>query len=142
MRKLPMEGGAVINAYLDEIDALATRLAETGDLGDIACALSNALVAVRGATAFLLDADPSDAMSGATPYQEMLGTLAGGYYLALQAEAAIGDAQDDPWLAAKVSTARFYAATILPLVTGMTGAVTSGASILFSIDESFVGGAT
>ena len=142
MRKLPMHGGAVINGYLDEIDALALNLAATDDLDDIASSLSSALAAVRGVTTFLLEADPSDAMAGATPYQEMLGTLAGGYYLARQAEAAIGEAQDDPWLAAKVSTARFYAATILPLVTGMTGSVTGGANILFSIDESFIGGAT
>jgi alkylation response protein AidB-like acyl-CoA dehydrogenase len=142
MRKLPMHGGAVINGYLDEIDALALRLAATDDLDDIASSLSSAVAAVRGVTTFLLEADPSDAMAGATPYQEMLGTLAGGYYLARQAEAAIRKAQDDPWLAAKVSTARFYAATILPLVTGMTGSVTGGANILFSIDESFIGGAT
>ena len=141
MRKLPMQGGAVINGYLDEIDALAITLAGMDDLADIASALSSALVAVRGATAFLLDADPGDAMSGATPYQEMLGTLAGGFYLARQAEAAIGDSQNDPWLAAKVSTARFYAATILPLVTGMTGAVSAGSDIVFAVPDSFIGGA-
>jgi hypothetical protein len=142
MRKLPMRGGAVIGGYLDEIDALATELAATSELDDIARALSDAIGTVRGATAFLLSADPGDAMAGATAYQEMLGTLAGGYYLARQAKAAIGDAGTDPWLASKVSTARFYAATILPMVTGMTGAVTSGANVVFSVDESFIGGAT
>jgi alkylation response protein AidB-like acyl-CoA dehydrogenase len=142
MRKLPMRGGAVIGGYLDEIDALATELAATSELDDIARALSDAIGTVRGATAFLLSADPGDAMAGATAYQEMLGTLAGGYYLARQAKAAIGDAGTDPWLASKVSTARFYAATILPMVTGMTGAVTSGSNVVFSVDESFIGGAT
>jgi hypothetical protein len=141
MRKLPMQNGAVINGYLDEIDTLAVKLAATDNLDDIAHALSIALAAVRGATGFLLDAEPGDAMAGATPYQEMLGTLAGGYYLARQAAAAIEGASDDPWLAAKVSTARFYAATILPLVSGMTGAVTSGADVLFTIDESNIGAA-
>ena len=140
MRKLPMQGGAIINGYLDEIDALAVKLAATDDLSDIARALSHALAAVRGATTFLLEADPGDAMAGATSYQEMLGTLAGGYYLALQARAAIDGAQDDPWLAAKVSTARFYAVTILPLVSGMAGAATSGSNVLFAIDESLIGG--
>ena len=140
MRKLPMEGGAVINGYLDEIDALAARLAATDDLSDVARSLSTALAAVRTATGFLLDADPGDAMAGATPYQEMLGTLAGGYYLARQAEAAIEGAKDDQWLAAKVSTARFYAATILPLASGMSGAVMSGADVLFAVDKDEIGG--
>ena len=141
MRKLPMRGGDVINGYLDEIDALGIRLAPDERLHDIATALTDAVAAVRGATAFLLDADPADAMAGATPYQEMLGTLAGGYCLARQAVVAVEGARDDPWLAAKVSTARFYAATILPLISGMAGAVTSGSHVLFAVDESFVGGA-
>jgi len=140
MRKLPMHRGAVINGYLDEVDALGIRLTAAGDLGDIASALSIALAAVRGATAFLLDAEPGDKMAGATPYQEMLGTLAGGYYLALQAEAAINGAQEDTWLAAKVSTARFYTATVLPLISGMAGAVTTGSDKVFAVDESFIGG--
>ena len=140
MRKLPMHGGAVINGYLDEIDELASGLAATDDLSDIATALTDAVTAVRGATAFLLDADPGDAMAGATPYQEMLGTLAGGYYLARQAAAATGGAPDDSWLAAKVSTARFYAATILPLVSGMTGAVTAGSDAVFAVEETYIGG--
>jgi len=140
MRKLPMQGGAIINDYLDEIDTLGVRLAATEDLNDIARALSSALAAVRGATAFLLDASPGDAMAGATPYQEMLGTLAGGYYLARQAEAANEGARDDQWLAAKVSTARFYAATILPLTSGISGAVMSGADVLFAVDQNEIGG--
>jgi alkylation response protein AidB-like acyl-CoA dehydrogenase len=140
MRKLPMDGGAVINGYLDEIDALAVTLAASDNLSDIARSLSTALAAVRTATGFLLDADPGDAMAGATPYQEMLGTLAGGYYLARQAEVAVDQAGDDPWLAAKVSTARFYAATILPSVTGMAGAVTTGSDTVFAVDEAFIGG--
>jgi hypothetical protein len=140
MRKLPMEGGAVINGYLDEIDDFALTLTATDDLNDVARSLSAALAAVRTATGFLLDADPGDAMAGATPYQEMLGTLAGGYYLARQAEAAIDEANDDPWLAAKVSTARFYAATILPPVSGMVGAVTAGSDTVFAVDATFIGG--
>ncbi|MEN8239211.1 MAG: acyl-CoA dehydrogenase [Actinomycetota bacterium] len=139
MRKLPMQGGAVINGYLDEIEALGERLTVAGDLSDVANALTVAVAAVRGSTAFLLDAEPGDAMAGATPYQEMLGTLAGGSYLARQAEVAIEGAQDDPWLAAKVSTARFYAATVLPLISGMAGAVTAGSDIVFSVDESLIG---
>jgi hypothetical protein len=79
-------------------------------------------------------------MAGATPYQEMLGTLAGGYYLALQAEAAATGAGADSWLAAKVSTARFYSATILPLISGLVGAATSGSDVLFAVEEGFVGG--
>ena len=139
MRKLPMHGGAVINGYLDEIDSLAAKLADADDLNDIAGALSSAVATVRETTTFLLDASPRDAMAGATPYQEMLGTLAGGYYLARQAAAAVERAVDVPWLAAKVGTARFYAATVLPSVNGMAGAVTSGSNTTFAVNEEYIG---
>jgi hypothetical protein len=78
-------------------------------------------------------------MAGATPYQEMLGTLAGGYYLARQALAALPGAESDPWLAAKISTARFYAVNLLPKVHGLLAGVTDGPDLLFAIEDEYIG---
>ncbi len=78
-------------------------------------------------------------MAGATPYQEMLGTLAGAYYLARQAIAAAPKAADDPWMAAKIATARFYAVNLLPKVHGLLPAVTSGSELLFAVDNDQLG---
>ena len=78
-------------------------------------------------------------MAGATPYQEMLGTLAGGYYLARQAIAALPTAGDDPWMASKVATARFYAVNLLPKVHGLLAGATGGSDLLFAVDDSHIG---
>jgi hypothetical protein len=78
-------------------------------------------------------------MAGATPYQEMLGTLAGGYYLARQALAALPKADDDSWMASKVVTARFYAVNLLPKVQGLLPAVTSGSDLLFAVGDDHLG---
>jgi hypothetical protein len=78
-------------------------------------------------------------MAGATPYQEMLGTLAGGYYLSLQALAALPSASDDDWMAAKVATAHFYAIHILPKVYGLKDAAVGGSRAVFGLDEKFIG---
>lgn len=142
MRKLPMKDGAVIDAYLAEIAALVAELESADEaLAAIGSHLASAVEAVRAATAWLNSQDDAAArMSGATPYQEMLGTLAGGYYLARQALVASASADEDPWMAAKVSTAGFYAVNLLPKVHGLSDAVTAGSDLLFAVEDSLIGG--
>ena len=141
MRKLPMNDGAVIGSYLDEIAALDSDLAEAGEpLADVRAELADALSAVRTATDWLNSQDDVSArMAGASPYQDLLGTLAGGYYLARHAMAALPGASDDAWLAAKVATATFYAKNLLPGVHGLAAAVAAGADILFSVEDAQIG---
>ena len=141
MRKLPMNDGATIVAYLDEIAALDERLAAAGaPVEDLRAELARATSTVRKATEWLNGSDDAQArMSGATPYLDMLGTLAGGYYLARQAIAAIDAGIEDPWMAGKVATARFYAVNTLPRVHGLLEAVTSGPDLLFAIDDDLIG---
>ena len=144
MRKLPMNDGAVIGGYLDEIAALDGELEDAGpDVADLREELARAVASVRTATDWLNGAeDVSARMSGATPYQEMLGTLAGGYYLARQAVAAMKAGTDDPWMAGKVATARFYGVNILPKVHGLVDSVTAGSELLFAIDDDLIGAPT
>ena len=141
MRKLPMQDGAVITGYLDEIAGLDAELAAAGDeVEDLRAELARATATVRKATEWLNGSDDVQArMAGATPYQEMLGTLAGGYYLARQAVAAVAAGTDDPWMAAKVATARFYAVNLLPKVHGMLDSVVAGSELLFAIDDDLIG---
>ena len=141
MRKLPMGSGSVIDRYLMEIEALSGQLAEAGqDVHDINEHLSTAVATVRSATEFLNSTqDVVARMAGATPYQEMLGTLAGGYYLARQALIALPTANKDTWMASKVATARFYAVNLLPKVHGLLSAVTGGSELLFEVDDEHIG---
>ncbi len=141
MRKLPMGEGAVITGYLDEIGALDADLAAAGPaLIEVREGLTGALSTVRKATEWLNGQDDVLArMAGATAYQDMLGTLAGGYYLARQALAALPQMESDPWMAAKVATATFYAKNLLPTVHGLADAVTAGADLLFAVDDAQIG---
>ncbi len=139
LRKLPLGDGEVIGGYLDEIDDVVAALAADAALADLAEPLRSATVTVREATSYLLDAEMGDKMSGATPYQEMLGTLAGGYYLGRQALAAVSGADEDPWMAAKAATARFYVNNVLPRVHGLSSAVTTGVETVFAVPDEFLG---
>jgi hypothetical protein len=141
MRKLPMNEGAVVGSYLDEIEALDADLAEAGDaLSAIRGPLADATRAVRSATDALNGMDDvRSRMAGATPYLEMIGTLCGAYYLARQAIAALPEAESDPWMAAKVTTATFYATNLLPRVHGLSDAAAGGDELLFSISDGLIG---
>jgi alkylation response protein AidB-like acyl-CoA dehydrogenase len=144
MRKLPMGDGSVIDRYLKEIEALDEQLAGADDdVADVREHLASAVAAVRSATDYLNTSEDALArMAGATPYQEMLGTLAGGYYLALESLAALPMKNEDPWMASKVSTARFYAVNLLPKVHGLLPAVTNGSDLLFAVDDDHIGATT
>jgi alkylation response protein AidB-like acyl-CoA dehydrogenase len=134
MRKVPMGEGSVIGTYLAEIAALDGDLAVSGDhrIALVRRQLSDALSHLREATEWLLACeDANDALGGASPYLELFGTVAGGYYLARLALAAQGS--DDSWLDAKIDTAVFYATNILPRSAGLVPAVTSGAATLFAV---------
>jgi len=141
MRKLPMEAGAVVRGYLDEIRALDGELAAAGEpFADVRANLAAAVEALGAATEWLLEHAedaPRAVAAGASPYIEMFGVVAGGYYLARSALAAqrlIADGQDTAWLANKLVTARFYAEQILPGAAARLSAVTAGSESLFALD--------
>jgi 3-(methylsulfanyl)propanoyl-CoA dehydrogenase len=139
LRKLPMGNGGVIRAYLDEIAALEEDLDAADDrFGVVRMNLAGALAELEQATEWLLGCDdPNDSLSGATPYLELLGVVAGGYYLARLALAVA--ASDDPWDMAKVDTAVFYATTVLPRASGLRASVLAGAAAVFAVDKAQLG---
>lgn len=144
-RKLPMRSGAVINEFLEGIDATVRELsASTGDLVAIGTGLADGMSAVREATTWIFEnglANPVDALAGATPYLRMLSLVTGGWLLAkgaLAAQRSIddGSARDQKaFLSSKVTTARFFNEQLLPEAVGLLPSVRGGAGILFEIDQ-------
>jgi len=135
MRKLPMDGGGVVRSYLEEMADLAESLPAHDDprFGSMGAALGEGVGVLWEATEWLLDADDvNDRLAGATPYLEMFGTVAGGYYLARLALAAAAE-DSDPWYEAKIDTSAFYAGHLLPRAAGLLPSVTAGADGLFAI---------
>jgi 3-(methylthio)propanoyl-CoA dehydrogenase len=144
MRKLPMEGGAVVRAYLDAVAALDADLAAAGDhLALLRAGLASGAASLREATEWLLAAkDPNDVLAGATPYLRMFGLVAGGYYLArgaLAAAGAIAASGPDDYLEARIASARFFATQLVPQAAGLLPAVTAGAGQLFAVEPKHLG---
>jgi alkylation response protein AidB-like acyl-CoA dehydrogenase len=141
-RKLPAGGGAAIMGLIGNMKAIDAELAAAGDrFSSIRGLLADGVSALEQATGWLAMngmQDPNQAAAGATPYLNMLGTVAGGYFLAKSALAASklleqGD-NDKEFLEAKIATARFYAEQLLPLGTALLGPITAGKESLFAID--------
>ncbi len=140
-RKLPMKGGEVVRRFLAEIEALDADLAEAGD--EFAGMRANLSQAVRGlaeTTEWMLATvaeNYHDAVAGAAPYLRMFGIVTGGWLmirsaLAAADQRAAGD--NDPYLASKMATARFFAEQVLPQAAALKGPATRGAELMFALN--------
>ncbi len=141
-RKLLRDRGAAAKEFLAEMTA---SLAEPGGPGpgeDLAAALEPALAKLADTTDWLLETGAGDlarAAAGATPYLNQFGTVTGAWLLACGAAAArrrLADgAEDRDFLKAKIATAGFYMANILPRAAAAAAAITQGADSTLALDE-------
>ncbi len=124
-RKLPLEGGAVVNAYFADLARIVedVRGSNRADLGRTAETLAAALDDLRQATGWIaasLQNNPDAALAGATPYLRLFGLVSGASYLAKGALAADAGSTH-------ACLARFFAENILPASNGLAGIVMHGA---------------
>ncbi|WP_108663596.1 acyl-CoA dehydrogenase [Acuticoccus kandeliae] len=127
-RKIGLDDGAVLAAYLAELSAIAeaARGANAVDLAPVAARLDAAIAAIADASAALqaeIAAGETDrALAGATPFLRAFGTTAGGAYLCKAAlEASNGGG------AARAALARFYAESMLSGVPAQASSAVAGA---------------
>lgn len=136
-RKLPMNGGATVKAYIDELRDIAARVQATNDpaFGATAARLHAALDDLERATGWLLaqvKSAPQNALAGATAYQRLFGLAAGGSLLAEDALAALRRGDGTARTSERVAFARFCAETIVVQSGGLAMAVTDGADSIVS----------
>ncbi|MAL78383.1 MAG: acyl-CoA dehydrogenase [Sneathiella sp.] len=142
-RKLSLQGGEPVRDMFAEIAVTVKQLGEAGDdMAAMSVQLNLALSALKDATDWLYSNAPNDpnaAPAGATPYLRMFATTVGAHLLgrsALKARALLQEgAEDTDFLKAKIITARFFMAQILPTATALLGPVMDGPAMLFAIDE-------
>jgi acyl-CoA dehydrogenase len=126
-RKLPMDGGAVVRGYLDELRRTVAAVKAVNDpaFGATGARLSDAVDSLDRATTWLLGASPDAALAGATPYLRLFASAAGGCALAEDALAGIRLA--DAEAASRVALARFFAENIAVQAGGLETTITEGA---------------
>ncbi len=144
-RKITIDGGAPALALLAEMGGVATELAGDPGLAPIGAALGKAVGDLQQAGMHVLTRltqSPNDALAAATPFAEMFGIVAGGWAHGLSALAARREDPEgkDPFLQAKIGTARFYADHVLPTTAGLMGTITAGAESLFGVPVAAMAG--
>jgi len=126
-RKLPLDGGRTVTAFIDELRRTVVHLKASNApaFGETAARLGEAIDSLERATQWLLaqKASPS-ALAGATPYLRLFGNAAGGCMLADQALAALRENGES---AARVALARFFAENIAVAASGLERNVVDGA---------------
>ncbi|MGH8228607.1 MAG: acyl-CoA dehydrogenase C-terminal domain-containing protein, partial [Steroidobacteraceae bacterium] len=145
-RKLGRDHGAAMTALLDEIQSELDGL-EVADAANTAAAARAAALegvqGLRGATRSLvgmLGADPARAAAVAVPYLELAGLTLGGWLMARAAAIAarkLTDANAARYTA-KLQTARFYAAQMMPRALALRRIVDSGAASVTEADAQLV----
>ena len=110
-RKLPLAGGAAVEAYLGELRGIVEAVNATNDpaLGSAGLRLKEAVESLARATHWLLarlDKEVEQALAGASPYLRLFGFASGGCLLAQQALAAL---RLGPDAASRITLARFFA---------------------------------
>jgi alkylation response protein AidB-like acyl-CoA dehydrogenase len=124
-RKLPMEGGAVLSALLNEVKADAAGETE----------LMLLVADCETVAQHLLGAASDDRMAGSYPFLTMLSSAVSGWLLVRQVAALDGYDGDPAFAAMKRAAARFYLDQIVPEARGLKAAATASAEVLYAVDE-------
>jgi alkylation response protein AidB-like acyl-CoA dehydrogenase len=136
-RKVPMEGGGVMDALCAEMHATVADLNATPRLDRVGARLEAAIAALERATDWLLNNKGPNALAGATAYLKLAGDVIGGWMLARQALATAQGADD--WSKSKSALARIYASQVLAQAPGLADGVVEGGDDLEAVAAEALG---
>jgi butyryl-CoA dehydrogenase len=134
-RKLPEGAGRLLRRFFHPASALLAEAVADERIADVAIPAQAALERLRRATLWLAEhalADPEEAGAAATEYLRLFHLTAVGVLWVRMARAAVD--RGDAFGEAKLQTARFYAARILPETAGLVRQVTAGKATLMAPD--------
>ncbi|BAI95803.1 acyl-CoA dehydrogenase [Sphingobium sp. TA15] len=140
-RKLPMNGGRALQAFLKIVGEEVAQAKGDEKLAGFAEALEKASGQLGAATMWLMQnamKNPDNAGAGAVHYMHILGIVATGLMwlrMAKAATALLAAGQGDAnFLEAKLVTARFFAERIMPDAGALRRKIEGGADSLMALD--------
>ncbi|MEP6833093.1 MAG: acyl-CoA dehydrogenase C-terminal domain-containing protein [Gemmatimonas sp.] len=143
-RKLPMHGGRLVRRFFEMVKADVDRGAENEAVAEFAKPVGASLYQLQKATMMLAErafANPDEAGAAATDYLHLMGYVAVGWQwlkMATVASAKLAAGTGDKrFNEAKIKTARFYCARLLPEAATFLSAIQSGSApiMAFAADE-------
>lgn len=141
-RKILFDEGRAMKELLEEMRSLDQELAANDDLATVRNGLSCGIEDLEAAVKHLAASAPGDQNAPGAASVNLLmlvGTVVGGWQMAraaLAAKCRLADGDpDSAFLEAKLMTARFYAAHILPRSSGYGQAAIAGSEVIMAMPE-------
>ncbi|SFP73535.1 hypothetical protein SAMN05216229_10577 [Geopseudomonas sagittaria] len=134
-RKLVASDGALYRLFSDEVHAFLD--AADPALAEFTAPLAAALDNLDGLSVWLLEQglrDPREIGAASVEYLQVFGYTVYAYLWARMAAAAWGRKDEGDFYAAKLATARFYFARLLPRIHSLSAAVRAGSATLYGLD--------
>ncbi|HDS1737991.1 MULTISPECIES: acyl-CoA dehydrogenase C-terminal domain-containing protein [Pseudomonas] len=134
-RKVVGSGGAFYRVFADEIRQFIGTAGS--ELGEFTQPLGAALEQLDGLTEWVLEqakGNPNEIGAASVEYLHAFGYVAYGYMWALMARSAQAGEGDEAFYGAKLGTARFYFARLLPRVDSLVASVKAGSETLYLLD--------
>lgn len=139
-RKLSLHGGRLIRRFFEMVKADIDRYAAEDHMKEFVAPVAASLSQLQKATMFLAErghANPDEVGAAATEYLHLLGYVAVGWqwlHMASVAQAQLAaNTGDARFLNAKVKTARFFCARVLPESAALLSAIQAGASAIMAM---------
>ena len=138
-RKLPMNGGRAIQAYMEGMSAFIADRRGDPELEEFVEPLGAALARLAQATQWLNEAakdDPDEIGAASYDYLRLLALVAFGRMWAESAEIALAnqDGDNTGFYRAKLATARFFVRRLLPNTASLLATLSAGADTVMALE--------
>ena len=138
-RKLAMNGGRAIRAYIGSVSAFIAERREVPGLGEFLDPLAAALGRLTEATQWLNEAarrDPDEVGAASYDYLRLLALVAFGRMWAESAQVALAKQEGDNsgFYRAKLATARFFVRRLLPNTASLLATLRAGADTVMALE--------
>lgn len=138
-RKLPMKGGAAAQRLLGEISSFIAKHKADDKMKEFVEPLEKALGRVQDSALFLMQnamKNPDEAGGAATDLLRLMALTAMAFMwnrIVVAAHKGLANGNDNAFYEAKIATARFYLARVLPQTVSLNHQIKAGASTLMAL---------
>ncbi|WP_303976390.1 acyl-CoA dehydrogenase C-terminal domain-containing protein [Dongia mobilis] len=137
-RKLPTGTGRLARRFFHPVSEYIETASENPEMAEFVLPLAKAFAKLQQATAWLAQAglaNPNEAGAAATDYQRLFALVALGYMWCRMVEIALAKKNEDSdgFYGAKVMTARFYFARLLPESNSLFTTLMAGSDTLMAM---------
>jgi alkylation response protein AidB-like acyl-CoA dehydrogenase len=137
-RKLPTGTGRLARRFFHPVSEYIETASDNSEMAEFVLPLAKAFAKLQQATAWLAQAglaNPNEAGAAATDYQRLFALVALAYMWCRMVEIALAkkNADSDGFYAAKVMTARFYFARLLPESNALFTTLMAGSDTLMAM---------